>query len=121
MARHRILFVEDNHVLNMATSGSLAELGFEVESVHSATAAIEAINRLEYITVLLTDIDLGPGLDGFDIARHARVLYHDLPVVYVSGSMGAHFAANGVPDSLFVGKPFCPRQIEEALDRVIRH
>ena len=60
MSRHRILFVEDNHVLNMATSDSLTELGFEVESVYSATAAIAAINRLEYITVLLTDVDLPP-------------------------------------------------------------
>jgi CheY-like chemotaxis protein len=121
MNKLRILFAEDDHVLNMATSEALEELGFSVESVYSASAAIEAIDRLEYITALLTDIDLGVGLDGFDVARHARVLYRDLPVVYVSGSKAAHHAAHGVPGSLFVGKPFQQSQIGEALGRVIRH
>lgn len=121
MPKSRILFVEDDYVLSMATSEYLEELGFDVESVYSASDAISAINRPEYISALLTDIDLGAGPDGFDVARYARGLYRDMPVVYVSGSKGVHFAAHGVPGSLFVGKPFQQSQIGEALDRAIRH
>jgi CheY-like chemotaxis protein len=121
MRKSRILFVEDDYVLNMATSAYLEDIGFEVESVYSAPDAIAAINRPEYITALLTDIDLGAGPDGFDVARYARTLYRDLPVVYVSGSKGVHHAAHGVSGSLFVGKPFQHSQIGTALGRVIRH
>jgi CheY-like chemotaxis protein len=119
MCKPRILFVEDDVVLNMAVRESLEDLGFEVSCVYSGPDAIVAINRLEYLTALLTDVDLGAGPDGFDIARHARSLYRGLPVVYVSGTMAAHHAAHGVPGSLFVPKPFGERQIGEALDRVI--
>jgi CheY-like chemotaxis protein len=121
MSKSRILFVEDDYVLNMATSEYLEDIGFDVTSVHSTPDAIAAINDPEYIAALLTDIDLGAGPDGFDVARYARTLYRHLPVVYVSGSKGVHHAAHGVPGSLFVGKPFRQRQVGEALDRVIRH
>jgi len=119
MCKSRILFVEDDLVLNMATRDSLEDLGFEVNCVYSGASAIAAINRLEYVTALLTDIDLGPGPDGFDVARHARTLYRRLPVVYVSGTMAAHHAAHGVDGSAFVAKPFQDRQIADALSHVI--
>jgi CheY-like chemotaxis protein len=70
------------------------------------------------MTALLTDVDLGSGPDGFDVARHARTLYRRLPVVFVSGTMAAHHAANGVVNSAFVAKPFLPHQIMAALIRV---
>ena len=120
MSQIRILLVEDNIVLNMAMTESMEEIGLVVESVYSAPEAIAAIDRLEPLTALLTDIDLGAGPDGFDLARHARHFYPDLPVVFVSGTMGAHHAANGVERSLFVAKPFVPRQVMEALDEAIR-
>ena len=37
---------------------------------------------------LVTDINLGPGkLDGWDIARHAREIDPNFPVVYMSGKL----------------------------------
>jgi len=98
----------------------MQESGFSVESVYSGPEAIEAIDRLDPLTALLTDIDLGAGPDGFDLARHARHFYPHLPVVFVSGTMGAHHAANGVARSIFIAKPFVPRQVIDALDQVIR-
>ena len=94
--------------------------GIIVNCVYSGPAAIEAITRLEYLDALLTDIDLGKGPDGFDVARYARKLYPRLPVVFVSGTMGIHHAANGVEGSIFIAKPFHPVQVMKALDQVIR-
>lgn len=120
MCQMTILFAEDDIVLNMALCESIEELGVSVNAVYSGQAAIEAINGLEYMMALLTDIDLGLGPDGFDVARQARKLFPHLPVVFVSGTMGAHHAANGVVRSAFVAKPFQPLQIMAALDEVIR-
>jgi CheY-like chemotaxis protein len=119
MSQSTILFAEDDHVLNMATCGDLEEHGMLVDPVYSGVAAIAAIDRLEDISALLTDVDLGAGPDGFDVARHARALHPALPVVYVSGTMAAQHAAEGVAGSLFVAKPFHPRQITDALDQVM--
>lgn len=121
MRELRILFAEDDLVLNMATCTSLENEGISVKCVYSGPAAIEAITRLDYLDALLTDIDLGTGPDGFDVARYARRLYPHLPVVFVSGTMGCLHAANGVEGSLFVSKPFHQAQIMKALDQVIRH
>jgi CheY-like chemotaxis protein len=104
----------------MAMTESLEECGLVVESVYSGPDAIKALDRLEPLTALLTDVDLGAGPDGFDLARHARRFYPHLPVVFVSGTMGAHHAANGVARSIFIAKPFVPRQVIDALDEVIR-
>src|SRR5258708_1279728 len=106
MSKIRVLFAEDDFVLNMATHDYLEDLGIGVESVYSGSTAIEGIDRHEYMTALLTDIDLGSGPDGFDVARHARRFHPHLPVVFVSGTMAIHYAANGVPGSAFVAKPF---------------
>jgi CheY-like chemotaxis protein len=40
--------------------------------------------------VLVTDISLGPGdVDGWDVARHAREIDLNFPVVYMSGKDAA--------------------------------
>jgi CheY-like chemotaxis protein len=120
MREMKILFVEDDLVLNMATCVSLEDEGIDVKCVYSGPAAIEAIERLEYLDALLTDIDLGKGPDGFDVARYARKLYPRLPVVFVSGTMAAHHPAHGVEGSVFIAKPFHPAQLLKALDQLIR-
>ena len=116
----RIIFAENDIVLNEAVCEFLQSLSIEVICVYSGIAAIEAISRLEYLTALLTEVNLGPGPDGFDVARYARELYPHLPVVFVSGAIGSRHAANGFAESAFVAKPFHQRQILKALGQVIR-
>ena len=120
MSALEILFVEDDFILNCTSRESLEELGYRVESVYCAAAAFEALNRRQYLAALLTDIDLGPGPDGFDVARQARIAYPHLPVVFISGTEAASHAARSVPRSEFVAKPFHPNQVAAALARVIR-
>lgn len=113
----RALLVEDDCVINADISGVLEDLGIFVTSVYNADTAIEVIDRGEYLKVLLTDIDLGDGLNGFDVAHHARDRYPHLPVVFISGTMGSRHAVEGVAGSAFVAKPFQPFQIRDAIDQ----
>ncbi|HEX4710231.1 response regulator [Phenylobacterium sp.] len=119
MQRLRVLLVEDDFVINVDICGVLEDLGIFVTSVHTADEAISAIDSSGCFKALLTDIDLGAGLNGFDVARHARGLYPKLPVVFVSGTLGSRHAAEGVEGSVLVAKPFHPLQIREALDRAV--
>jgi CheY-like chemotaxis protein len=111
--------VEDDYVINADISGVLEDLGVFVTSVHTSEAAIGVIDSGGYLKALLTDIDLGKGADGFEVARHARQRYPDLPVVFVSGTMASRHAAEGVTGSVLIAKPFHPSQIRDALNRAI--
>src|SRR5688572_3986679 len=99
----RILFVDDNFLFNLDTREFLQSLGVSVEPAYCATAAFETIDRGRRLSALVTDIDLGPGPDGFEVARYARAAYPKLPVVYISGTRAAGYAQEGVAGSEFVG------------------
>jgi CheY-like chemotaxis protein len=119
MCALRLLLVEDDYVINADLCGVLEDMGVSVTSVHTANDAVAALDTDEYLKALLTDIDLGVGLNGFDVARHGREVYPHLAVVYVSGTLISRYAAQGVAGSEFVAKPFHPREIRRALDRAV--
>jgi CheY-like chemotaxis protein len=120
MQPRHILFVDDNFVFNWGAREALQDSGFVVDSVYSGQSAIDFIDSHDSFHALATDIDLGPGPDGFDVARHARAVHPQLPVIYMSGIDHPDFATRGVSDSEFLAKPFAPERIADALFRVIR-
>jgi CheY-like chemotaxis protein len=120
MPSSRVLFVDDNLLFSWGAREFLEESGFTVESVYSGVIACAAIDRPEPLLALATDIDLGPGPTGFDVARYARAKHPNLPVVYMSGYDQPDYAEQRVAGSEFLAKPFPPRQIADALQRVIR-
>ena len=119
MPNCRVLFVDDNVMCAMDTCETLKDHGYSVVEVHRARDALRVIENHGRLCALVTDVELGPGASGFEVARAARAAYPRLPVVFVSGTAAARHTAEGVEGSQFVAKPFHPRQIEEALDRAI--
>ncbi len=117
MAGNRVLFVDDDPILSLEVCLFLREFGFGVAQAASAADAYEAIDRRAPLTALVTDINLGPGPDGFEVARRARLVYPDLRVIYISGTAMDRYAAEGLKGAQFIAKPLHPRQIVEALRR----
>jgi DNA-binding response OmpR family regulator len=68
---------------------------------------------------LITDISLGRGPDGWEIARRGRELIPDLPVVYISGHGSADWPSKGVPNSLTLSKPFATAQLITAISTLL--
>ncbi|HLZ76699.1 response regulator transcription factor [Phenylobacterium sp.] len=117
---NRILIVEDDFIMNQGLCEFLIEGGYDVRPVYCGQAAFEVIDRHDRLLALLTDIDLGPGPDGVDVARYARAFSPHLPVVFISAAADPRHEFNGVTDSEFIAKPFRPEQVADALARVIR-
>jgi CheY-like chemotaxis protein len=69
--RCRVLVADDEPVSRVAATRLLERLGHAVSSVDNGTAAIAALARQEF-DLLLLDVEM-PGLDGFKVARAARV------------------------------------------------
>lgn len=111
-----MLYVEDEPAVLELGVSALEEGGFRVAS---ASTAAEAIRQLEApdaaFAALVTDIDLRDNSSGWEVARRARELFPDLPVVYVSGGSAHEWASRGVPGSVMLTKPFALAQLVVAV------
>jgi DNA-binding NtrC family response regulator len=120
MCSEPILFVDDDLISRLLNCAILRESGFTVMEARSFDEATRIIQRNPRLAALVTDIDLGPGGDGFEVARMARGADPALPVVYMSGTEIQRYAREGVSDSRFIPKPFDPYQIVRTLDAAAR-
>jgi len=69
---------------------------------------------------LLTDINLDPGkLTGWDVARHARHINPELPIVYMTGAGGHAWSSEGAPNSILLTKPFAEAQVVTAISHLL--
>jgi CheY-like chemotaxis protein len=92
----RILIVEDEKIIQDVLEAAFEDGGFAVAIVGSGEQAVAALDgRREAVQALVTDIDLGSRTTGWDVAKHARELIPDLPVVYVTGGEGHHWSSLG--------------------------
>jgi DNA-binding response OmpR family regulator len=115
-----LLYVEDEFITQQCVVDTLREAGF---AVTVASDGAEAMNLLEMATEpfrgLITDVDLGQGLDGWGIARRGRELVETMAVVYVSGASQHDWVSKGVPASVMIAKPCAPVQIVVAVSALL--
>jgi DNA-binding response OmpR family regulator len=116
-----LLLVDDEELISDLLKDVLEEGGFEVMVAHDAETAMAALEAkaAEGLAGLITDINLGSKITGWDLARRARELRPDLPVVYTSGYAADDWPAHGVPSSLIVRKPYAPAQVITAISTLI--
>ncbi len=79
-----ILVVDDDVRTARLLVRMLREDGFEVELAVDGAAAIARLARSRIPDVLVTDLQI-PHADGIAVARYARSLRPDLPVLMVTG------------------------------------
>ena len=115
-----LLLVEDEPLILEMMQSALEDGGYSVIVAASGEEAMRYLDsRSDEIAGLVTDIRLGAGPDGWEIARRARHPKPELPVVYMTGDSGAAWAAEGVPKSLLLQKPFAPAQAITALSTLL--
>ena len=86
-----VLVVEDEPLILLDVETALQEAGFEVVAVKDAEQALAAFDAdPTKFKGLVTDIRLGSGRSGWEIARHLRQANSSIPVVYVSGDSAIH-------------------------------
>ncbi len=116
-----ILVVEDDQLIQSIVEETLSEGGFEIVIASSGENAVELLNASDgKYRALVTDINLGRDkLDGWEVARHAREIDPEFPVVYMSGDSAADWASKGVPNSIMLSKPFAPVQLLTAVSQLL--
>lgn len=115
-----ILVVEDEFLLLAQLVDPLADAGFHVLTASNGEEAVETLGREgEDIRALLTDVNLGNGINGWRVAQLARELNPLLPVIYTTSYGPELWASYGVPNSVHVNKPFLPIQVLTALGQLL--
>ena len=116
-----IFVVEYESVIREYLQLALEHEGFEVMTASSGEDAVAKLDAdVPAFRALLTDVNMARGrMTGWDVARHARKLSLELPVVYVTGAAAYEWSLQGVPDSLLLTKPFSPAQVVKAVSRLL--
>jgi CheY-like chemotaxis protein len=115
-----VLLVEDEGPVRNTVRRQLETLGHTVVVADTAAMALTALRTDKTIDVLLTDVVLGSGMNGIDLADAARVFRRGLPVIFMSGFTAVPEAQQRIKDSgaPLLTKPATLSQLERALNAV---
>lgn len=113
--RRAILFIEDEALIRELVAPVLADAGFQVEAAARAEDALLLFRRrIADFCAVVTDVNLGPGLTGWELARLIRELASDIPIVYVTGNP-QEFEAHAVSNSILFPKPYDAEEVASIL------
>jgi two-component system cell cycle sensor histidine kinase/response regulator CckA len=115
-----VLAVEDNEAVRRVLVRQLSGLGYKVIEVDSAGAALERLER-ETVDLMLTDVVMGGGMNGVELARHARERWPRLKIILSSGfPQGKLDGAGGLPgDVKLLSKPYRKEELSRLLREVL--
>jgi PAS domain S-box-containing protein len=113
-----ILVVEDEASVRSTVRRQLETLGHTVLLAETAATALPILKNGEKVDVLLTDVVLGSGMNGIDLADAARVFRPGLPVIFMSGFTAVPEAQRRISESgaPLLTKPATLSQLERALN-----
>jgi DNA-binding NtrC family response regulator len=117
----RVLFVEDEAAITSVMIRYLAASGYETEAVETVAAALRSFSESRP-DIIVTDIFLAGGDDGFKLIEQVRAQDPDLPIIAVSGgragfdvlAQAAKLGANAT-----VEKPFSAAYLVDTIDRCL--
>ena len=115
-----ILVVEDDAPLQSIVEDALTDGGFEPAIAASGEEAVTLLsgNKGRY-HALVTDIQLRGVIEGWEVAKKAREIDPEFPIVYMTGGNAAEWPSHGVPNSILLTKPFAPAQLVTAVAQLL--
>ena len=107
-----VLVVEDELLIQLVAVDLFEDNGIPVWSASTGEEALAVLQEhCHQIDVLFTDVNLGPGINGFEVARRARALCPDIQVIYVTGAPQRDVEGERVSESVLIDKPYRLRQV----------
>ena len=115
-----ILVIEDDQEIQTLVEDALSDAGFEPAIAPSGEEAVTLLKGMESTyRALVTDIQSPGRIDGWEVARRAREIDPEFPIVYMSGAHAGDWASKGVPNSVMLEKPFAPAQLVTAVSNLL--
>lgn len=116
-----VLVVEDDGEVRKLAASFLNALGYRTLEVGSAAEALLLLNSEPNLALLFTDVRLGGGMDGIELATRARSERPDIGVLLTSGYAESSPPFDGRPDGFeLLAKPYRREQFAAAVARNLR-
>jgi DNA-binding response OmpR family regulator len=116
-----ILVIEDDVPIQVVVEDALTDGGFEPAIAPSGEEAVTLLKGMpNSYCALVTDIKLRGKMDGWEVARQAREIDPNFPVVYITAAHADQWPAQGVPNSVLLTKPFAPAQLVTAVSQLLK-
>jgi CheY-like chemotaxis protein len=112
-----ILLVEDNEQVRRFAATTLNELGYTVLQANDARQALELVGARRRIDLLFSDVVLGNGMNGFELAAAARAQAPNLSVLFTSAYHQASAPETG--SSNLLQKPYWEHELATAVRSAI--
>lgn len=113
------LVVEDDPFILMQGTDILEHAGFRCHEAMDGEEALDLLRRHhESVVLLFSDVDLGAGINGFELARHVDEHWPHIEIVIASGHV---LPGKGLmPDkATFITKPFDERVVVDHLAKTL--
>lgn len=111
-----LLLVEDDPLVRDTVAMMLEEEGYEVIEAADAKGALQLVREGLRAPLIVTDVDLGPGPSGADLADELHRLRPELGIIFITGRITSLQGRVLDPREAILPKPFesC------ALSRLVR-
>jgi CheY-like chemotaxis protein len=117
MCKPVVLVVEDEPLLRMNTVDMVEEAGFPTLEAANANQAIQLLENRSDIKIILSDIDMPPGMNGMALVAMVRRRWPPVAIILVSGQVAA--AEVDIPDGgKFFSKPVRPAELVATLEQM---
>jgi CheY-like chemotaxis protein len=114
-----ILVVADEVLIRFAIADYLRDRGYRVLEANNAEQAQALLRAGELVEILFTDVHLGPGITGFELATWVRANFKDIRIIVTSGVHKAAEVAADLCDGPLLTKPYSYEQLLEHIRRLL--
>jgi CheY-like chemotaxis protein len=112
--RSQVMVVDDDTSVRNALADVLRDDGYDVVEVSSAEGALRRLDWTRYPIVLVTDVNLGEGMSGLELATEVRNLWPTVSVLLISGG-DADLIADDAATIGFLPKPISSDSLLECV------
>ncbi|MEE1655404.1 response regulator [Microvirga sp. CF3062] len=100
-----VLLVEDEPLVRLVTADILMEADFHVIEAGDAEEALRVLKAEVAVDVLLSDVEMPPGMNGYELVGH---VHRDWPGVEIIVSSGREWPGEDdlPPGAVFIAKPY---------------
>jgi CheY-like chemotaxis protein len=106
-----ILVVDPDILARMVIADYLRDCGYKVIEGVNADDALAVLQAARKIDVILAEVQLTGGIDGFELARQIREKYPAIDVILTSGAARAAAKAGDLCDDGPLEKPYHPQEV----------
>jgi len=114
-----VLLADDDQIVRTLVQRALGREGFLVLVARDGEEALALLRQIPDITVMVTDVYMGHGMSGIELAECALRERPGLPVLVISANLEYEPRALGKPLP-FLAKPFTSAALAQAVREAIR-